>query len=151
MTLTMPLGALLYFYDGSAWRPVSEHNRQPISVGYNRIEKTQRMANGSMRKYFVADKKVFSISWSQLPSYTTMTVDGYLGAMDIKSFYETNGKSTFKMKIKYHNDSHIEGTGEIEVFFTAASFEMQKRNLKWTGNESVSQQLWNVSITLEEV
>ena len=56
-----------------------------------------------------------------------------------------------KIKIKYHGDSHIEGSGEIEVSFTAASFEMQKRNFKNTGKETVSQQLWNVTIGLEEV
>lgn len=150
--MILPIGALLYFYDGTTWRTISEHNRQPVSIGFNRIEKTQRMSNGSMRKYFIADKKVFSIAWSMLPSFSTMTVDGGYGALDLKSFYEgSNGKGTFKLKIKYHGDSHIEGTGEIEVFFTAASFEMQKRNLKNTGSESVSQQLWNVSITLEEV
>lgn len=150
--MILPIGALLYFYDGTTWRTISEHNRQPVSVGFNRIEKIQRMGNGSMRKYFVADKKIFSISWSMLPSFSTMTVDGGYGALDLKSFYEgANGKGTFKLKIKYHGDSHIEGTGEIEVFFTSASFEMQKRNLKNTGTETVSQQLWNVSITLEEV
>lgn len=150
--MILPIGALLYFYDGTTWRTISEHNRQPVSIGFNRIEKTQRMSNGSMRKYFIADKKVFSMSWAMLPSFSTMTIDGGYGALDLKSFYEgSNGKGTFKLKIKYHGDSHIEGTGEIEVFFTAASFEMQKRNLKNTGSESVSQQLWNVSITLEEV
>ena len=152
MSMTLPLGALLYFYDGSAWHAISEHNRQPIAIGFNRIEKSQRMSNGSLRKYFIADKKSFGISWSQLPSYSTMTIDGGYGALDLKSFYEgANGKSTFKIKIKYHGDSHIEGSGEMEVYFTAATFEMQKRNLKNTGRETVSQQLWNVTIGLEEV
>jgi uncharacterized protein YutD len=150
--MSLPLGALLYIYDGSSWHQVSEHNRQPVTVGYNRIEKSQRMSNGSLRKYFIADKKIFNLSWSMLPSYSTMTVDGGYGALDLKSFYEgSNGKGTFKIKIKYHNDSHIEGTGEMEVYFTSASFDMLKRNVKSTGLESVSQQFWNVSITLEEV
>jgi hypothetical protein len=152
MSMTLPLGALLYFYDGSTWKAVSEHNRQPVSVGYNRIEKNQRMANGSFRKYFIADKKTFGISWAQLPSFSTMTIDGGLGALDLKSFFEgVNGRESFKIKIKYHGDSHIEGSGEMEVFFTSVSFEMQKRNLRVNGNDSVSQQLWNVTIGLEEV
>jgi len=152
MSMTLPIGALLYLYDGSTWHQMSEHNRQPVAIGFNRIEKTQRMSNGSLRKYFIADKKVFGFSWSQLPSYSSMTVDGGYGALDLKSFYESiNGKGTFKIKIKYHGDSHIEGSGEMEVFFTSAAFEMQKRNLKNTGLETVSQQLWNVTIGLEEV
>lgn len=152
MSMILPLGALLYIYDGSAWHPVSEHNRQPVTIGFNRIEKLQRMSNGSLRKYFIADKKTFNLSWAMLPSYSSMTVDGGYGALDLKSFYESaNGKATFKIKIKYHNDAHIEGSGEMEVYFTAASFDMLKRNVKSTGLESVSQQFWNVSITLEEV
>lgn len=152
MSMTLPLGALLYIYDGSTWNPISEHNRQPVQIGFNRIEKTQRMANGSLRKYFIADKKTFNFAWSMLPSFSTMTIDGGLGALDLKSYYQgINGQKTFKLKIKYHGDSHIEGSGEIEVSFTSASFEMQKRNLRVNGNDSVSQQLWNVTISLEEV
>lgn len=149
---TLPLGALLYIYDGSTWNSVSEHNRQPVAIGYNRIEKNQRMSNGSLRKYFVADKKTFTFAWAQLPSYAAMTIDGGMGALDLKAFYEGYlGRSSFKLKIKYHGDSHIEGSGEIEVSISSASFEMLRRNLKVTGKETVSQQLWNVNLTLEEV
>jgi hypothetical protein len=47
---------------------LSDHNRDPISISTERIEQRQRMANGTMRSYHVADKLSISISWNMLPS-----------------------------------------------------------------------------------
>jgi hypothetical protein len=49
------------------WIKLTEHNRSEISITPERIEQTQRMGNGSLRKFFVADKKQFSVSWRMLP------------------------------------------------------------------------------------
>ena len=65
-TIYLPVGSLVYF---NSTLKLSEHNRQPVSLSNNRIEKTQRMSNGTMRKFFVVDKKSISISWTMLPSY----------------------------------------------------------------------------------
>ena len=47
---------------------LSDHNRDPISFTPTRIESRQRMINGRMRSYHIADKLEISTSWSLLPS-----------------------------------------------------------------------------------
>lgn len=47
---------------------LSDHNRSPISVDKLRIETRDRMINGRMRSYHVADKMTISVSWEMLPS-----------------------------------------------------------------------------------
>jgi hypothetical protein len=47
---------------------LSDHNRSPIDFKTNRIEKRERMINGRMRSYHIADKLTISTSWSMLPS-----------------------------------------------------------------------------------
>lgn len=47
---------------------LSDHNRSAIDLTPTRIEKRNRMINGRMRSYHVADKKTISVSWSMLPS-----------------------------------------------------------------------------------
>lgn len=91
MALTLPVGSLLFIDTGTnaitpTWTKLSEHNRQPVSIDSNRIERAERMANGTMRKIFIADKSSIQVSWTLLPSTDTMTVDGGYGAEQIRSF-----------------------------------------------------------------
>ena len=56
-TVYLPVGSLLYI-DTSAtndptWVKLSEHNRQPMSIGQNRIQKVTRMSNGTLRKFLI--------------------------------------------------------------------------------------------------
>jgi hypothetical protein len=83
---------------------LTDHNRQPIKLDYEIIEKASRMADGTLRRYVVARKKKFSTSWQMIPSGTglpsnsstfknqnlTHTVDGYKGGAWMKDFYENN-------------------------------------------------------------
>lgn len=150
MSITLPVGSALFIDTSSTstptWQKLSEHNRAPISLDPYRHEQTQRMANGSLRKIFIADKKTVSTSWSTLPSYTTMTVDGGYGAEDLRSFYLNKGKGSFKVKINYNNVREEIFT----VFFSSFSMTMTKRNVKDTGIVT-PQEFWDVSISLEEV
>lgn len=152
MTLTLPVGSILYLdtsnTDTPTWVKLSEHNRSPVSLDTQRIERSQRMANGSLRKIFVADKKSVSTSWTMLPSYSTMTVDSGYGAVDLKSFYHGKGTGSFKIKISYNGVS-----GRDEIFtavFTSCNFTVVKRNVK-NNTSDVAQEFWDVSISLEEV
>lgn len=150
MSINLPVGSALFIDISSTstptWQKISEHNRAPISLDPYRHEQTQRMANGSLRKIFIADKKTVSTSWSTLPSYTTMTVDGGYGAEDLRNFYLNKGKGSFKVKISYN------GTREeiFTAFFSNFSMTMTKRNVKDTGIVT-PQEFWDVSISLEEV
>lgn len=47
---------------------LSDDNRQPIDFKKERIEKRERMVNGRMRSYHIADKLSISASWQMLPS-----------------------------------------------------------------------------------
>lgn len=151
--LTLPVGSILYFDTGTdlvtpTWTKLSEHNRSPINLDLNRIEKTQRMSNGTLRKIWIADKKEVSTSWDKLPTYSTLTVDGGMGAEDIKAFYLNKGKGTFKIKISYNA---VSARDEIVVAsFTSCAFSISKRNVKSSAT-SVPQEFWDVSISLEEV
>jgi len=151
--LTLPVGSVLYFDTGTdaatpTWTKLSEHNRAAINLDLNRIEKTQRMSNGSLRKIWIADKKEISTSWNALPTYSSLTVDGGYGAADLRAFYLDKGKGTFKIKISYNA---VTARDEIVLAsFTSCTFSISKRNIRST-TASVPQEFWDVSFSLEEV
>lgn len=146
--LILPVGSALFIQDAAGtWQKLTEHNRSPISVDTQRFEQTSRMANGSLRKLFIADKKNVSTSWSMVPSYSSMTVDGGWGAEDLKSFYlSSKGQGTFNARIAY-NASRTE---DFVASFTSCSFNIIKRNVK-SNISDAAQLFWDVSIALEEV
>jgi len=151
-TIYLPVGSLVYL---NTTIKLSDHNRQPISIQTNRIEKQQRMANGTLRKFFIIDKKSININWNMLPSLSTFTVDAGYGAMDLKSFYEgtaakasgaLSGKSNFDVSLVYGGTA----TETFNMVFTACSFELVKRNVKQVPGDT-AQEFWNVSLSMEEV
>jgi hypothetical protein len=151
--LTLPVGSILYFDTGTdpvtpTWTKISEHNRSAINIDVDRFEKTQRMSNGSLRKIWIADKKNISSSWSNLPTYSTLTVDGGMGAEDIRAFYLNKGKGTFKIKISYN--AVTERDEIVLASFTSCTFSISKRNVR-SSIASVPQEFWDVSLSLEEV
>ena len=128
------------------WNKVTEHNRAPVELGVERIEKVTRTSNGTLRKNHVADKKQFSISWDMLPSYRTLTVDGGWGAEDLRQFYfSDDGKKTFNIRInlaKTGSDQSSSGYESYTVSLSNFSCTLVKRGL---------QPHWNVSLSMEEV
>lgn len=134
------------------FRRVTEHNRGPLTLDINRIEQSTRMANGTLRKYFIADKLNISVSWDMLPSFRNETVDGGWAAEDIKNFYESSaGKLPFRIQINptVFNPTLITDLTKAlaedytyTVMFTSADFTVVKRGL---------QTYWNVTIALEQV
>jgi len=56
---------------------LTDHNRQPISIDFDIMEKAARMADGTMRKYVVARKRKVSVNWQDLPSGTGVPVSDY--------------------------------------------------------------------------
>jgi len=152
MAMTLPVGSILYIdistNDTPVWQKLSEHNRAPVSISTTRIEKTQRMSNGTLRKIFIADKKSIDTSWSMLPTNDVMTIDGGYGAGSIRSFYYGKGTGVFKVKISYNGVSERD---EIMIMsFTGCSFTVVKRNVK-EKTADIAQEFWDVSINLEEV
>ena len=54
--------------EGSDFIILSDDNRSELSFSMERIENRQRMINGTMRSYHVADKLSISFSWDNLQS-----------------------------------------------------------------------------------
>jgi hypothetical protein len=156
MPMYLPRGSALWIYatdlaanggDGTVkWNKVTEHNRSPIELNIERIERAVRTSNGTLRKNHIADKRSFSMSWDMLPSYRTLTVDGGWGAEDLRQFYLSNdGKKTFNIRINLAKTGADQSTSNFEpytVSFSGCNFSIVKRGL---------QPHWNVSITMDEV
>jgi hypothetical protein len=155
---------------------LSDHNRGELQFKPTRIEQRQRTINGRMRSYHIADKLSMSLSWNNLPSrgfyrpsdfnttsgvspYKNIanqeyTSDGGAGGVEMLDWYE-NHKGSFWMFLaydKYNNFgkdesafSHLSEYNQIiEVFFADFNYTVVKRG---GGNHD----LWNISVTLEEV
>jgi hypothetical protein len=56
---------------------LSDDNRSPLQFNSLRIEKKERMINGRMRSYHVADKLELSTSWTMLPSRSFSKFPGF--------------------------------------------------------------------------
>ena len=121
MTYSASAGiSLAYPTASTIWFPLTDHNRQPFDISYEIIEKSTRMADGTMRKYVINKKKKLSVSWNDVPSGTgvpynsvsgsatqklTLTVDGYAGGAWMKNFYETNLFKPVYVRIVNSQDS----------------------------------------------
>lgn len=116
---------------------VTDHNRSELSVAVDRIENVKRMANGRMRKYVIADKRNFTVSWTNLPDRKEWTVDGFWGGKEIESFYNSNA-GEFELKV-------TNGDGRVETFFVVFKDFDKKINKRDVYD------LWDVSVQMEEV
>lgn len=131
--LTFALPSIMK-WNGNA---VSDHNRAAISISVERIEEKTRMANGTMRKFVIADKRTFSTGWTDLPETASKTVDGFWGKREIETFYNGNpGAFTLQLHM---------GDGTVEtytVMMSKYSAEISKRG---------EFDFWKVDVEMEEV
>lgn len=164
-----------YYYvptgiEGEDFIIISDHNRSPISLGQQRIESRQRMVNGNMRSYWIADKLNISSSWDRLPSrpfnqsitfdvdgnieqtnYLSYTVDGAAGGVDMLNWYETHPGSFYLFlsydKYRFNNVENfnkLKTYGQIiKVYFSSFDYDIEKRS----GAEF---DFWNIDIAMEE-
>lgn len=153
---------------------LSDHNRSEIRFSPKRIEQRQRTINGRMRSYHIADKLEISWSWENLPSrsynqspefadnglsalkgtQSEYTSDGGAGGVDILDWYETH-KGPFWMFLAYDKYTNFENTEDpydhlhqynqvIQVYISDFNYTVVKRG-------ATNHDLWNISVTLEEV
>ena len=149
---------------------ITDDNRQPLEFSEERIEKRERMINGRMRSYHIADKLTLSTSWDMIPSrshsniptfdtvtgvspYNAYTTDGGAGGADMLEWYDSH-KGSFWVFLAYDRKGIFKGTPEpydhlqqynqlVEMFISDFSYSVEKRGTKFD--------YWNVSISLEEV
>lgn len=128
------------------WRPayvrfngtnITEHNRSPVEEEVERIEQQTRVASGRMRKQHIADKRSFSISWTDLPETAARTVDGAWGAREIINFFNST-TGPFTLGLVQSDNTVLSYT----VVFTDFSANPTKR---W------GTYYYEVSLSLEEV
>lgn len=165
---------------------LTDGNRSEISMANQRIEQRQRMVNGNMRSYWMADKLNISTAWSRIPSraysgdvtfdpatgeieedsstYSMYTVDGGAGGVDIVSWYE-NHVGPFYVFLGYdkfrvngaENYNRLAGYNQVlKMFISSFDYSIEKRGGTSTGNmwsndNVVGFDLWNISLSLEEV
>ena len=152
---------------------ISDHNRKEISFKPERIEKRERMINGRMRSYHIADKMTISTSWDMLPSrafnldpnfntssgtpttssLTQYTVDGGAGGNELLDWYN-NHTGSFYVFLAYDKKGNFAESGQyghlaeynevIEMFISSFDHTVVKRG-------GSNYDFWNVSVTLEEV
>jgi hypothetical protein len=107
--------------DGNTWYKLTDHNREPIEVRPSLIEQQQRMANGKMRKYVVAQKNSISCSWKYVPSSQSQCIDGFYSSAWLESFYKSNSGLPIYLKVVssgLNTDSGF-GSQPLGVFVTA--------------------------------
>jgi len=153
---------------------LSDHNRGELNFTPTRIEQRQRTINGRMRSYHIADKLTMSVSWNNLPSRSysqdagflatglspdknttgEFTTDGGAGGVELLDWYE-NHTGPFWMFLAYDKYSNFGKTDAdyahlaqynqiIQVYIADFNYSVVKRG-------GSNHDLWNISVTLEEV
>ena len=152
---------------------LSDHGRKALDFNTERIEKRERMINGRMRAYHIADKLSLNISWDMLPSrafnrdpsfssagipdntdraLSQYTVDGGAGGVDMLEWYQKHTGSFWVLLAYDKHDnfttneySHIQQYNEaIEMFFSDFTYSVVKRG-------GSNYDFWNITVKLEEV
>ncbi len=134
----LPRPELVSIDDGVTTYRFTDHNRSPLSVDVERIENSRRTARGKRRRFFIDDKRKFSIDWELIPGEHENTVDGLMGFKSIKSFYDnTTGSVTLKVRERDGT------TSDYTVHVTKFTFNIKYRYL--------NDDWYNCSIEFEEV
>ena len=155
---------------------LSDDNRAPLQFNPVRIEKKERMINGRMRSYHIADKLDLSTSWNRLPSRSfasspefdefgrpedltligeQYTTDGGAGGVDVLDWYNSY-KGSFFVYLAY--DKYTKFSSEDPERYSKLGqyneiIQMYITSFDYSvekrGGEN--HDLWNVNVTLEEV
>lgn len=139
---------------------VTDHGRSALGMGVERLGVDKRMADGTLRRQFVKNKRTWTTGWENIPSRNGVTggmstADGGMSGSEIESFYfATPGK--FRLVLRRGSASGLVVPNPAEtalpfednnfyicnVMFTEFNREVRKRGVV---------DLWAINITLEEV
>ncbi len=154
---------------------LSDDNRTPLEFKPIRIEKRERMINGRMRSYHIADKLTLATSWTMLPSraYSSYpnfgengtslmhnknnleyTTDGGAGGVDILNWYETH-KGPFWVFLSYDKrtnfNSQEDPYAHLPEYSQVIEMFISDFNYSVQKRGGTNHDFWDVSLTLEEV
>jgi hypothetical protein len=117
---------------------LTDHNRSELSIDNERLVNDVRTQFGELRRYYRADKKKFSVSWTMLTQDSESTVDGHLGAEDMIDFFESiTGVADLTVYYDFGDEK------EYKVLITSFSATLRKR---WN-----PYRFYDVSLEMEEV
>lgn len=165
--------------DAGAFLVLSDHNRSEIQFKPIRIEKRERMINGRMRSYHVADKTTISTSWQMLPSrgYAAYpefdedgipglrvkstvsqgmsqmyTADGGAGGIELLDWYE-NHKGSFWLFLSYDRYDNFVGDNKYNQLHKYSDvIEVFFSDFSYSVEKrGHGHDFWSVSLSLEEV
>ena len=122
---------------------ISDHNRAPLDISYDRIEARQRMANGTLRVNHISTKMKISNSWSNIVSSNT-TVDGNKGAAYLMDLYRSSTGNPVTVFLAYKSGPTGSATGATASMI----FSNLDYNVVYRGP---THDIVNVSVELEQV
>lgn len=137
-TITLPKGSLITL-NGIV---LSEHGRSTFDITPNDIKYDNRTVTGTMRRYFVASKGTYNVSWTMLPALDSQTLDGKAGRNTLKSLYDNNMGTSITLQYYEVNSSNNQTFVSKTVFIESYSETLVKR---W------GMQLWDTKLSLVEV
>jgi hypothetical protein len=139
---------------------VTDHGRGPLGVSVERLGIDKRMADGTLRRQFIKNKRAWSMGWENIPSRNNVsggisTADGGMSGTEIEEFFNaTPGKFRLVLKRGSAIGKTVPNPAETalpyedsdfyicNVMFTEFSKEVRKRGIV---------DLWGINVTLEEV
>jgi hypothetical protein len=155
---------------------LSDDNREAINFATTRIEKRERMVNGRMRSYYIADKLELSVSWNNLPSRAysenpnfnvlsgesslnndrsrEFTTDGGAGGVELLEWYKNNPGS-FWVFLSYDNYTNFGRNANtfnnLQKYSEVIEMFFGDFTYSVEKRGSSNYDFWNVSVKLEEV
>lgn len=132
--------------EGLTWNLITDHGRGPLDISYERIEQKTRMYDGTLRRYVVAKKRSWTVSWENLPSKEVTLLAGGKPGDWIDEFHKTHDGDFL---VRFRNGNAIDttpGAGNSEVVRVMIG-DFSKEVVKRTKTFD----LWSLDLTLEEV
>lgn len=158
---------------------LSDDNRGEINFSNERIEKRERMINGRMRSYHIADKLTIDTAWSLLPSrayrdYASFdadtgksyghkqrglggadqefTTDGGAGGVELLNWYEEHPGS-FWVFLSYDKYTAFDNSpfNNLNKYSQVVEVFFSDFTYSVVKRGSNNHDFWNVSLALEEV
>jgi hypothetical protein len=102
--------------NNTTWYKLTDHNREEIDISPTLIEKEQRMANGTLRKFVISKKDVISTSWDFVP---TLSKESYI----ITNLTAQSGILVYTTSVNHNfaNNSIVKVSGINDISFNLTS------------------------------
>lgn len=139
---------------------VTDHGRKTLTQDVEFIGNDKRMADGTLRRQFIARKKKWNVSWEMVPSSNNIagslkTADGGMSGEQIEEFYFAN-QGKFRMILRRGSAMSLSDPSPAESAIPFEDSNFYVANVMFTefSKEVVKRgkiDFWNINVTLEEV